>query len=87
MKSENITTGLEPTTHFLFFWGEGGGTFFFLGGGGGGGGGGNEHEKEPHIFYTQHIVTISSTKLYSLMKIFLMVFKIEGIVALTIKAS
>ena len=37
------------------------------------------------VFYTQHIVTISSTELNSLIKIFLMVFKIEGIVALTIK--
>ena len=41
----------------------------------------------PHIFYTQHIVMISSTELYSLMKIFLMVFKIEGTAALTIKGS
>ena len=32
----------------------------------------------PRIFYTGHIVTISSTELYSLMKIFLMEFKIEG---------
>ena len=38
----------------------------------------------PHIFI-HDIVTISSTELYSLMKIFLMVFKIEGIIALTIK--
>ena len=37
----------------------------------------------PHIFYTLHIVTISVTELYSLMKIFLIVFKIVGIVALT----
>ena len=53
---------------------------------GGGGGGGvrchqaaarYEHES-PHGFFTLHIVTISSTELYSLMKIFLMVFKIEG---------
>ena len=43
-----------------------------------------EHES-PHIFYTRHIVTISSTELYSLIKIFQMVFKIEDIVALTIK--
>ena len=49
---------------------EGGG----LGGGGGGGGGGYEH-KSRHILYTRHIVTISSTKPYSLMKIFLTVFK------------
>ena len=37
--------------------------------------------RAPMFFFTQHIVTISSTELYSLMKIFLMVFKIEGIVA------
>ena len=62
---------------------------FFGGGGGGGGGGGRggsgaaryEHERQPPYFYTRHKVTISSTELYSLMKIFLMVFKIEGTVA------
>ena len=43
-----------------------------------------EHESL-HILYTGQIVTISSTELYSLMKIFLIVFKIEGIVASTIK--
>ena len=65
--------------------------FFFGGGGGGGGGDGAqvaasyEHERQPHIFHTRHIVMISSTELYSLMKIFLIVFKIEGILALTIK--
>ena len=61
--------------------------FFFGGGGGGGGGGvGGEYEHtRHHILYTRHIVTISPTELYSLMKIFLTVFKIEGIVALTIK--
>ena len=48
-----------------------------LGGGGGGGGG--------HILYTRHIVMPSSTEPYSLMKIFLEVFKIEGTAALTIK--
>ena len=37
--------------------------------------------RAPMVFFTLHIVTISSTELYSLMKIFLMVFKIEGIVA------
>ena len=37
------------------------------------------------IFYTQDIATTSSTEPCSLMKIFLTVFKIEGIVALTIK--
>ena len=57
----------------------------FRGGGGGGGGarGGYEH-KSHHILYTRHIVTTSPTKPYSLMKIFLTVFKIEGIVALTV---
>ena len=66
--------------------------FFWRGGGGGGGGGVQmparyEHERHtaPIFFYIQGIVTISSTELYSLMKIFLMVFKIEGIVALTFK--
>ena len=39
----------------------------------------------PHISYTRHVVTISSTELYSLMKIFLTVFKIEGAVALIVK--
>ena len=42
-----------------------------------------------HIFYTRHIVTTSDTEPYtyicSLMKIFQMVFKIVGIVALTTK--
>ena len=37
------------------------------------------------IFYTRHIGMTSSTELYSLMKIFLKVFKKEGIVPLTIK--
>ena len=64
--------------------------FFYLGGGGGGGGGGgvirrqqgmNMRAPMPPCFFTLHIVTISSTELYSLMEIFLMVFKIEGIVA------
>ena len=54
------------------------------GGGGGGGCGGHEH-KSSHILCTRHIVTTSSTKPYSLMKTFLTVIKIEGIVALTIK--
>ena len=64
------------------------GDFFFFFGGGGGGGGGEGHQaaaryehESPHVFFTLHIVTISSTELYSLMEIFLMVFKIEGIVA------
>ena len=43
-----------------------------------------EH-KSHHILYTRHIVAISSTEPYSLIKIFLTVFKIDGIVALTIK--
>ena len=53
-------------------------------GGGGGGGGGYEH-KSRDILHIRHIVTTSSTDPYNLMKIFLTVFKIEGIVALTIK--
>ena len=36
------------------------------------------------FFYTRHIGMTSSTEPYSLMKIFLTVFKIEGIAALTI---
>ena len=55
-----------------------------MGGGGGGGGGGYEH-KSRHILYTSHIVTTSSKEPYNLMKIFQTVFKIEGIVAKTIK--
>ena len=43
-----------------------------------------EHESR-HILYTRHIITTTSTEPYSLMKIFLTLFKIEGIVALTIK--
>ena len=62
--------------------------FFFFGGGGGGGGGGGEgssykryeHESS-HILYTRHIVTTSSTELYSFMKIILTIFKIESIAA------
>ena len=46
--------------------------------------GGYEH-KSRHILNSRNIVTTSSTEPYSLMKIFLTVFKIEGIVALTIK--
>ena len=58
------------------------------GGGGGGGEGGQAYEhKSRHILYTRHIVTTSSTEPYSLMKIFLTVFKLEGIVALTIKGG
>ena len=53
--------------------------------GGGSEGGGYEH-KSRHILYTRHIVTTSSTERSSLIKIFLTVFKIEGAVALTIKA-
>ena len=37
------------------------------------------------FFHTKHIVTTSSTEPYGLIKIFLTVFKIEGIVALIIK--
>ena len=69
--------------------------FFFFGGGGGGGGGGGmrgdvargyEHESR-HILYAQHTFMTSCTKLCSLVKKFLMVFKIEGIVALTVKGK
>ena len=73
----------EPKSR-IFCWGGGGG-----GGGGGGEGGGmggGEYERDSrHIFYTRHIVTTSSIKLHSLVKIFLLVFKIEGSKALTIK--
>ena len=55
------------------------------GGGGVGEGKGGYKHKSRHILYTRHIVTTSSTEPYILMKIFLTVFKIEGIVALTIK--
>ena len=85
----NFNKESKPRIFFFFFFFRGG-----CGGGGGGGGGGEgnvagEYEhKCHHIFYTRHIVTTSSTELYySLVKIFLMVFKIEGIVALTIKGS
>ena len=40
--------------------------------------GGYEHESH-HIFYTRHIVTISSSELYRLVRIFQMVFIIESI--------
>ena len=53
-----------------------------------GGGGGYEYEHNSrHILYTRHIVTTSPTEQQSLMKIFLTVFKIEGIVAISIKGS
>ena len=67
--------------------------FFFCvcvcgwGGGGGGGGGGEYEHRNRHILYIRHIVTISSTEPYSLMKIFQMIFKPEGIVALTNKGK
>ena len=53
------------------------------GGGGGGGGGRGKRYEGPYFIYktSRHIVTTSSTQPYSLMKLFLMVFKIEGIVA------
>ena len=59
----------------------------FLEGVGGEGGAGmlSMNKKAPIFFYTGHIVTISSTELYSLMKIFLMVFKIEGMFYITIQ--
>ena len=55
--------------------------------GGGGGGERRYDHNSHHILYTRHIVmtSSSSTEPYSLMKIFKTVFKIEGIVALTIK--
>ena len=56
-------------------------------GGGGGGWEGGCHHKSRHILYTRHTVMTSSTESYSLMKIFLTIFKTEGIVALTIKGS
>ena len=63
----------NPNPEKKYFWGVGGDVAA-----------GYEHVSR-HIFYTQHIVRTSSTELYSLVKIFLMVFEIEGIVALTIK--
>ena len=59
-----------------------------IGGGGGGGGVGGRADmctKAAIYFYARHIVTTSSTEPYGIMKIFPTVFKIEGIVALTIK--
>ena len=55
------------------------------GGGGGGGEGGRVNEHKSHHIFLYKTYTISSTELYSLMKIFVTVFKMEGIVALTIK--
>ena len=52
---------------------------------GGGGGGGDMNTRAAIFFYTRHIGMTSCTEPYSLMKIFLMLFKIEGIEALTIK--
>ena len=74
----------QPTVaFFLFFF------FFFFFFFGGGGGGCEErvdmNTKAAIYFYTRHIVTASSTEPDDLMKIFLMILKIEGIVALTIK--
>ena len=69
-------------------------SWIFLGGGGGGGGGGKGggggrgyKHKSCHIFYTRHTGMPSSIEPYSLMKIFLTVFKKESIqfVVLTIK--
>ena len=61
--------------------------FFFVGGGGGGGGGGarGDMNTKPPYFIRKTHCHISSTEPYSLMKIFLTVFKTECIVALTIK--
>ena len=52
--------------------------------GGGGVRGGYEHKRR-HVSCTRHIVMNCSRELYSLIKIVLTVFTIEGIVALTIK--
>ena len=60
------------------------------GGGGRGGGRGGEFEEEDMntnatiFFYTRHTGMTSSTEPYSLMKIFLTVYKIGGIVPLTL---
>ena len=51
-----------------------------VGGGGGGLRGGYEHKRR-HILYTRHMFTTSSTDSYSLVILFLTVFKIVGIVA------
>ena len=63
------------------------GIFFIWAGGGGEGGSekGGYEQKSHHILYIRHNVKTSSTQPYSLMKIFLMVFKTEGIVALNMK--
>ena len=45
----------------------------------------NTRAKSRHILYTRHIVTTSSTQPYTLMKILLTVYKVEGILALIIK--
>ena len=54
------------------------------GGGGlgwGGGTGGMMNMRAAIFFYTQHIVTTSSTELYSFMKIILTAFKIDSTAA------
>ena len=59
---------------------------FFEGGGGGGGVDGEAMStKLPYKIYTRYIGMASSTESYSLMKICLTVFEIEGIVSSTIK--
>ena len=74
----------QPTVELFFFF-----VLFFWGEGwvevGVGGGRADMNTKAAIYFYTRHIVTASSAEPDDLMKIFLMVFKIEGIVALTIK--
>ena len=42
-------------------------------------------KKGCHILYIRYIVTTSSTEQYSLMNIFLTIFKIRGIVDFTIQ--
>ena len=61
--------------------------YFFVVGGGGGNMAGDMYMRAAIfvIHDTMSRPTHSTTELYSLVKIFLMVFKIEGIVALTIK--
>ena len=57
---------------------------FFCGGGGGGGGadGYGAMNKRAAIFFTRHTIMTSSTERYSLVKKILIVFQIEGIVAI-----
>ena len=58
--------------------------FFFVEGGGGGGGVRIETQEPPYVIHKTHCHELFY-RTYSLMKIFLTVFKIEGIVVITIK--